>query len=142
VVIDVFRASNTILGALAAGATEVLLLAEIQSARKLKRAHPEHLLLRERDGVMPSGFDGNNSPAAVGSRVSPGQSVILTTSAGTQAVNRVRRAERVTVASFANASAVRGRQDSESEAREPITRCEQVRRSGPVWFRLCWVGVE
>lgn len=106
VIIDVFRASNTILAAFEAGAAEVLLLADLEGARELKRRQPASALLGERDGIMPQGFDGNNSPAAVGSLVAPGQTVILTTSAGTQAVTRLEKADHATFASFANAAAV------------------------------------
>ncbi len=106
VIIDVFRASNTVLSAFEAGAAEVLLLADLEGARELKRRQPDSVLLGERDGIMPPGFDGNNSPAAVGSLVAPGQTVILTTSAGTQAVMRLEKADHATFASFANAAAI------------------------------------
>ncbi len=106
VVIDVFRASNTVISVLAAGAGEVVLVADLERARELKARHPGWLLLGERGGLMPAGFDGNNSPAAAPTLVCPGQTVVLTTSAGTQAMTRVGAAARVAVASFANASAV------------------------------------
>jgi len=105
-VIDVFRASNTIISLLAARAAEVLLVADIDRARAIKRAHPERPLLGERGGVAPADFDGGNSPSEVGRLVEPGASPILTTSAGTQAVEHLVGAETILVASFANANAV------------------------------------
>ena len=109
VVIDVFRASNTIIALLAAGAREVLLLADLDRARALKSEDSRRPLLGERGGIAPVDFDGGNSPSAAPSLISPGDSPILTTSAGTQAVARLRSAETVLFASFANASAVAAR---------------------------------
>jgi 2-phosphosulfolactate phosphatase len=105
VVLDVFRASNTILSLLAAGAAEVLLLADLDRARALKAAHPAWPLLGERGGLAVPDCDGGNSPAAAPSLVAPGASVILTTSSGTQAVHRLTAAAAVLIASFANAAA-------------------------------------
>lgn len=106
VVIDVFRASNTIIALLEAGARDVFLLADLEHARDLKRDHPERPLLGERGGVAPVDFDGGNSPAAARHVAGPESSPILTTSAGTQAIARLTSAERVLFASFANATAV------------------------------------
>jgi len=106
VVIDVFRASNTIISLLAAGASEVLLVADIDEARAIKRRHPEQPLLGERGGLTPSDFDGGNSPVSAPRAVGTGDRPILTTSAGTQAIARLTRAEPVFFASFANAAAV------------------------------------
>jgi 2-phosphosulfolactate phosphatase len=106
VVIDVFRASNTIISLLSAGAREVLLLADLDQARAIKRRQPELPLLGERGGVAPADFDGGNSPASAHGVVRSGECPILTTSAGTQAIARLRAADPVLFASFANATAV------------------------------------
>jgi len=106
VVLDVFRASNTILSLLAAGVPEILLVADLEAARALRQSHPDWPLLGERGGVAPSDFDGGNSPAAARPFARSGRPVILTTSAGTQAVHRLHNARRVFYGSFANVSAV------------------------------------
>ena len=106
VVIDVFRASNTIIALLAAGAKEVLLLGDLVKARALKTRDPKQPLLGERGGVAPDDFDGGNSPAEAHLLVAPGSSPILTTSAGTQAIARLSSADTVIFGSFANATAV------------------------------------
>lgn len=106
VVIDVFRASNTIISLLAAGAKEIVLLADLERARALKREEPSRPLLGERGGVTPDDFDGGNAPSKASSLVAPGDAPILTTSAGTQAIARLTSAEVVLFGSFANASAV------------------------------------
>lgn len=108
VVIDVFRASNTIISLLGAGAKEVFLLADIEKARSLKARNPKRPLIGERLGITPDDFDGGNSPANAGSFIAPGSSPILTTSAGTQAIARLKAADTVIFASFANATAVAG----------------------------------
>ena len=105
VILDVFRASNTILALLASGASEVLLVADLTEALDIKSRHPAWPLLGERGGLPPEGFDGGNSPAAA-ERMSLSGPVVLTTSAGTQGACRLRRAGRVLVGSFANATAV------------------------------------
>jgi 2-phosphosulfolactate phosphatase len=106
VVIDVFRASNTIISLLGAGAKEVFLLADLERARALKAEDPTRPLLGERGGVAPDDFDGGNSPANAGSLIAPGASPILTTSAGTQAIAKLEAADTIIFASFANAAAV------------------------------------
>jgi 2-phosphosulfolactate phosphatase len=106
VVIDVFRASNTIVALLSAGAAEVALVADLERARELKAADPARLLLAERGGETVPGSDGGNSPANATALVSPGARVVLSTSAGTRAVHRLTAAAPVLFASFANAAAV------------------------------------
>ncbi len=108
VLLDVFRASNTILALLAAGAAEVLLVADADAALRIGSRHPAWLVLGERGGTALPGFDGGNSPAHDAARVRPGQTVVLTTSAGTREVHRLRRADPVLVGSFANAAALLG----------------------------------
>lgn len=108
IVIDVFRASNTIVGLLAAGAAEVLLVADLAHARDLKRQRPECRLLAERGGVTQPDCDGGNSPAAAARVLGGARAAILTTSAGTQGVARLEAAARIAYASFANADAVVG----------------------------------
>ena len=105
VVLDVFRASNTII-ALVAGGARVCLLAALDQARDLKAAHPDWVLLGERQGVKLPGFDGDNSPVAANRADYRGQTAILTSSNGTQALARLRGAGPVFYGSFANASAL------------------------------------
>lgn len=105
VVLDVFRASNTIISLLASGVGELVLLADLEEARRLRARRPGWLLLGERQGVTPPDFDGGNSPVEAASGGFAGRRVVLTTSAGTQAVGRLSRAQEVLFASFANAAA-------------------------------------
>lgn len=106
VVLDIYRASNTIIALLAAGASGVWLLSETGQALDLKARHPERLLLGERKGVTIPGFEGGNSPVHAPELGPAGKEVILTTSAGTQAVHRLGQAGPVCFGSFANARAL------------------------------------
>lgn len=106
VIFDVFRASNTIIALLAAGADGVALIAGLDQAYALKAAHPEWLLTGERGGLAQPGFDGDNSPMGAAGLNVAGRRVILTTSAGTQAVGSLAGAAAVYYGSFANAAAL------------------------------------
>jgi len=106
VVLDIIRASNTVLSLLAGGAGQVVIAADLELAYSLKRENPDWLLWGERGGIPPEGFDGDNSPSRAQRTALGGKSVILTTSAGTQAVHRLGRAGQVFFGSFANAAAL------------------------------------
>ena len=106
VILDIFRAGNTIAALLAAGAPEVWLVSSLDEARQLKAKHPDVPLLGERGGVAPRDFDGGNSPVHASEALQTGQPVILTTSAGTQAVHRLTQAQAVFYGTFAAASAL------------------------------------
>jgi 2-phosphosulfolactate phosphatase len=108
VVIDVLRATTTITYALAAGAREVVPCLEIEDARQATRRFlsGEALLGGERGGVKIEGFDLGNSPEEYTSEVVKGRSVVFTTTNGTRAMMRCRKAKRVLIGSFVNLTAV------------------------------------
>lgn len=108
VVIDVFRASNTIISILSRGADCVIPVACLSVANLIKQENPDYILFGEREGRPPEGFDHDNSPVAAGGLDLGGQIVILATSAGSKAIVNARHTDEVVVASFANATAVAG----------------------------------
>src|SRR6056297_3662779 len=63
VIIDVFRASNTIIACLGQGAEYVIPVGSLEKAYRLKEQHPDHLLAGERKSLPPEGFDFGNTPA-------------------------------------------------------------------------------
>src|SRR5437773_10831626 len=64
VVIDVLRATTTIVHALAAGAKEVVPCLEVEDARRIAKEVGESAVLGgERGGLPIPGFDLGNSPA-------------------------------------------------------------------------------
>src|SRR5690242_5734390 len=92
VVIDVLRATSTIVQALAAGATSVVPCGEIDEARAIAaKAAPGSVLLGgERKGVTIPGFDLGNSPGDYTSDVVTGKKLIFTTTNGTRALLRAK----------------------------------------------------
>jgi 2-phosphosulfolactate phosphatase len=113
VVIDVLRATTTIVHALANGANQVIPCLEIEEAveqaSSLAQAEQARtLVLRggERGGRQIPGFDLGNSPAEYSRGVVGGKAVIMTTTNGTRALERCRLARRVLIGAFVNFSAV------------------------------------
>ncbi|HUY93210.1 MAG TPA: 2-phosphosulfolactate phosphatase [Pirellulales bacterium] len=108
VVIDVLRATTTIIHAVAAGAREVIPCLEIEDARRMAAGFPPGaaLLGGERGGVKIDGFDLGNSPEEYNRATVGGKVVVLTTTNGTRAMMLCRQAKRVLVGAFVNASAV------------------------------------
>ena len=106
VIIDVFRASSSIVAAFAAGAERVIPVGDLGLAYELKERNPSFLLFGERGGLPPDGFDSGNSPPAIARMHLQGKTVILTTSAGTQGIVNAQGADEVIVGCFLNARAV------------------------------------
>ncbi|MDW8267156.1 MAG: 2-phosphosulfolactate phosphatase [Gemmataceae bacterium] len=108
VVIDVLRATTSIVHALAAGCKSIRPCAEIEEARALADSlrAGKVLLAGERNGRPLPGFDLGNSPSEFTSRLCRGKTVVLTTTNGTRALLRAAEADRVLVAGFVNFSAV------------------------------------
>jgi 2-phosphosulfolactate phosphatase len=108
VVIDVLRASTTIIYALQSGARQVIPCLEIADALALAEqlAGEDVVLGGERAGVAIEGFPLGNSPEEFSPEEVGGKTVIITTTNGTRAMLHARRAEQVLVASFVNAAAI------------------------------------
>jgi 2-phosphosulfolactate phosphatase len=123
VVIDVLRATTTIIHALAAGCTSVLPCAEVTEARELAGGMPagKVLLGGERHGKPLPGFDLGNSPGEYTGQACRDMTVVLTTTNGTRALLRAAEAERILVGAFVNYSAV----------------CEQLRQDKRPIHILC-----
>src|SRR5262249_8185995 len=107
VVIDVLRATTTIIHALASGAREVLPFLEIGEAQQKATEVGETAVLGgERGGKPIPGFDLGNSPAEYTPDKVRGKTVVFTTTNGTRAMLRCHAAQRVLVGAFVNFSAV------------------------------------
>jgi 2-phosphosulfolactate phosphatase len=103
VVVDVLRATSTVVQALAAGYRRVLCCETLAQARALRS--PERLLAAERGCVRPPGFDAGNSPAAL--RTAEREELVLTTTNGCPAIiAAARRADEVLLACLLNLDAV------------------------------------
>ncbi len=102
-VVDVLRASSTIVTALAAGFERVLCVGDVEGARGL--AEPGRVLAGERKCRPIEGFDYGNSPADL--QHAPVPELVLCTTNGTPAVlTAVEAAGEVLIASLLNLDAV------------------------------------
>lgn len=108
VVIDVLRASTTIVHALGHGAAAVIPCLEVDEARRIARENPENKILLggERQGRIIDGFDLDNSPLSYRSGTVAGRTIAFTTTNGTRALLRCSQAQAVYIGAFANLSAI------------------------------------
>jgi 2-phosphosulfolactate phosphatase len=103
IVIDVLRASSTIVTALGCGFHTVIPAETIGQAQALRTA--DTVLAGERHCRKISDFDYNNSPTALSQSCHTGQKLILTTTNGTRAIQKAERAPVLLIGCFLNATA-------------------------------------
>lgn len=106
VVIDVLRASTSIITALAHGAKSVIPVAQVETARKLAAAFHDRpvLLCGERNEMIIEGFDLSNSPLEYTTDRVMGKTIIFTSTNGAQLFDHARTAAQVIVGAFVNVS--------------------------------------
>jgi 2-phosphosulfolactate phosphatase len=109
VVFDVFRATSSMVTALANGAPAIIPVGEIPEALKLRRENPATLLAGERDGLriradLTGGvdFDLGNSPREFTRETVSGRTIAMTTTNGTRALRACAHAQTVLIGSFLN----------------------------------------
>ncbi len=119
VVIDVLRATTTIVTALANGAARVIPIATVEAARSRHAREPDLLLGGERGAHPLPGFDLGNSPREYTKERIEGKGLILTTTNGTRAMEATRRAGAKTtvIGALTNRQAV---VDFCSESEDPL----------------------
>ncbi len=105
VVVDVLRATTSIVTALMNGSGPILPVATAGEAFEL-REKQRWLLAGERDGIMIEGFDFGNSPLEFTRERVEGRSLVFCTSNGTKSVLKASVADEVVAASFLNAASV------------------------------------
>ena len=114
VVIDVLRASTTIISALAHGAAGIRPVLTIDEARALAAgggpgSSPDALLGGERGGLRIEGFDLGNSPLEYSRDRVAGRRIVITTTNGTAALDACSAAVEVLIGAIVNRSAVAAR---------------------------------
>jgi 2-phosphosulfolactate phosphatase len=103
IVVDVLRATSSVVQALASGYQRVLCCDSIERAERLRG--PGRVLAGERECLPPPGFDLGNSPS--GFSEPQGREVVLATTNGAPAlVSAAAAAEQVVVAAMSNLDAV------------------------------------
>lgn len=116
VVIDVLRASSTIVTALTNGCLALYPVADPGTAAMFRRKLGSDCLTGgERHGLKISGFDLGNSPLEYTPETVSGQRIILTTSNGTQALLEAENAEEILIGSFLNAGRTSAHLGSKAE---------------------------
>ncbi|WP_459195871.1 2-phosphosulfolactate phosphatase [Wukongibacter baidiensis] len=108
VVIDVLRATSTIVTAMANKACCVIPVEHIEEAWETynKEAKDVAILGGERDAKIIKGFHFGNSPLLYTEENVKGKKVVLTTTNGTRTIKACAEAEKLYIASFLNARAV------------------------------------
>ena len=103
VLIDVLRATSTIVTALASGANSVKPVLTVEDALKLKGYG--YIVAGERGGIKPPDFDLGNSPLEFRKHDLAGKRIALTTTNGTRALSMM-ECDVIYAASFLNLSSV------------------------------------
>src|SRR5213080_2360199 len=106
-VIDVLRASTTIITALSNGCDAIVPVADPQDARRraTEARNGSALVAGERQGEPIPGFDLSNSPVEFQSPHVRGKTVYFTTSNGTRALLASRAADAIGIAALVNVTA-------------------------------------
>ncbi len=115
IIIDVLRATSSIVTALANGASSVEAVGSVTRAREMKKDDPDLVITGERGSIRPEGFDLGNSPLEFTSEKVKGKRVVITTTNGTRAIEKFAVADSILLAALLNIDAVT-RQIVDSEA--------------------------
>jgi len=105
VVVDVLRASSSIVTLLEGGASPVIAASDVEEARTLHQRLPQHVLCGEKGGLPPEGFNYGNSPAEFSRLDLEGRGAILATSNGTRLLAALAGAPAVVVGCLLNRAA-------------------------------------
>ncbi|GAB4448142.1 MAG: 2-phosphosulfolactate phosphatase family protein [Bacteroidia bacterium] len=104
VIIDIFRATSTIVTTLANGAASIIPVASIDEAKKYKEKN--FLVAAEKNGIPIPGFDFGNSPLEFTPEKVNGKNIVITTTNGTQAIQTAKGRGEMIIGSFLNLNAV------------------------------------
>lgn len=102
VVVDIFRASSTMIAALANGITEIKTFADLEQCRAM--SSQGYLIAGERNGMTAEGFELGNSPIAYLNESYAGQKLAMTTTNGTLAISKSNGADEILMGAFPNLS--------------------------------------
>jgi 2-phosphosulfolactate phosphatase len=104
VVIDILRATTTMVVAYENGANNVVPVEHLEDALSYRKQG--YLIAGERNGVKVDGFDMGNSPQEFTKDIVEGQNIVLSTTNGTKAINACSAAKFRYVSSFRNIDAM------------------------------------
>lgn len=123
VIVDVLRATSTIVEALGSGVRTIYPVASIEEALRLANTlgREEVLLAGERKALPIEGFDLGNSPRDFTPDKVGGKTLIMSTTNGTTVMSAAQSAARIVIGSFLNLSAVVA--DLARAGAEPVLVC-------------------
>ncbi len=104
VVVDILRATSTMVTALACGVAKIIPVMEVQECREWQKKG--FLASAERDGKKIEGFDLDNSPFSYQNPDLVGKTIAITTTNGTLAIKKSYEATQIIVGAFLNISAI------------------------------------
>ncbi len=135
VVVDVLRATTTIVSALANGAAEVIPAPSVEAARKLhQKLGAGSIIGGERQGKIVDGFHQGNSPVEYTPEVVKGKRLILATTNGTVAMEQCRAAREVIIGAMVNVDAVAERVYTEPKVCVMCSGTDRIITSEDVCF--------
>jgi 2-phosphosulfolactate phosphatase len=103
IVIDVLRASSTIVTALDSGFASIIPVKTAEAALALRSLNT--VIAGEWHCKKIDGFDYNNSPTSLRKKDHSGKDLVLITTNGTKAIEKAAQAERLLIGCFLNATA-------------------------------------
>lgn len=104
VVVDVLRATSTIITALSHHVERIIPVAKLEQCQAYKKLG--YITAAERDGKKAEGFDLGNSPFSYMSNELKGKTVVLTTTNGTEAISKSKSAHTIVIGGFLNIASV------------------------------------
>jgi 2-phosphosulfolactate phosphatase len=106
VIIDIFRATSTIVAALHNGAKCVIPVASVAECIAIGAGIPGSITAGERDGKVADGLQYGNSPLEYPSGFIKDKTLVLTTTNGTRLLHMVKDASEIVIGSFLNLDAL------------------------------------
>jgi len=106
VIIDVFRAFSTDCYVFGNGAAKMIPVESVGEALELRKKNPDYVVMGERHGKKPEGFDYGNSPTEIENIDFKEKTIVQTTTAGTQGILNAINALEIITGSFVNLGAV------------------------------------
>jgi 2-phosphosulfolactate phosphatase len=137
IVVDVLRATTTVVAACAAGCRRVVPVADRDAALATAERYPhaEVLLAGERGGRMIAGFHLGNSPLEYVPERVAGRTIVLTTTNGTEAMLHASRAAVAATAALVNVDAAA--QWALEQRRDVTVLCAGERRAFSLEDAVC-----
>ncbi|MDU2063470.1 MAG: 2-phosphosulfolactate phosphatase [Sporomusaceae bacterium] len=136
IVLDVFRATSSIVTAFEQGCQRIIPVALLEEAYETAAAiTPSPLLAGERKSIKIEGFDLGNSPFEFSADKVAGKTIVMTTTNGTVAIKAAERAYEILIGSFLNGQALC--EEAQSYGKSIVILCAGTDRAFSLEDSLC-----